>query len=149
MGIFTAAAASALRLLLLLHGASLAAAQTVTIANGTLQGSKCATTDVNSFLGIPYAQAPVGSLRFAAPQALNASFGTRSATSAAPACVQFSQTFSESGEESEDCLFVDVWVPANASADAKLPVKVWLYGGGNAAGGMSIMTIQRMDNIKY
>lgn len=83
---------------------TIAAAQTVTIANGTLQGSRCADTAVNSFLKIPYAQPPIGPLRFTAPQPWTTSFvnGTRDATAAAPACVQFLPLFAEAGEQSED-----------------------------------------------
>ncbi|KAL1852392.1 hypothetical protein Daus18300_012225 [Diaporthe australafricana] len=112
-------------------------APTVKIVNGTLQGAKCSSNDVNSFLGIPYARPPVDDLRFAPPQSYNQTFDNRQAVQPPPACAQFNVAFAESGPQSEDCLFIDVWAPVSAKSDSKLPVKVWLYGGGNQAGGIS------------
>lgn len=93
-------------LLSVLDGAVVVLAQggesTVKVNNGTLQGTRCSSTNVNSFLGIPYAAAPVGSLRFAPPQPYNQTYTTRDATKPPPACIQFSSTFSEAGEQSED-----------------------------------------------
>ncbi|KAH8885339.1 alpha/beta-hydrolase [Thozetella sp. PMI_491] len=109
----------------------------VTIQNGTVRGESCSSTSVNSFRSIPYAEAPVGELRFAPPQPWQQSFnGTLDATKAAPACPQFNSMFAE-GVGSENCLFLNVWAPANATTSSKLPVKVWLYGGANEAGGIS------------
>ncbi|CAK7214268.1 hypothetical protein SCUCBS95973_002081 [Sporothrix curviconia] len=111
---------------------------TVTVLNGTLGGASCASTDVNYFLSIPYANAPVDSLRFAPPQPYNQKYnGALDATTAAPACPPFNSVFNESTAESEDCLFIDVWAPANATASSSLPVRVWVFGGENEAGGIS------------
>lgn len=77
-------------------------APTVKTVNGTVQGAKCPANDVNSFLGIPYAQPPVGDLRFAPPQPYNQTFDTRQATQPPPACSQFNVAFSERGPQSED-----------------------------------------------
>lgn len=77
-------------------------APTVKIVNGTLQGAKCPSNDVNSFLGIPYAQPPVGDLRFAPPQSYNQTFDNRQAVQPPPACAQFNVAFAESGPQSED-----------------------------------------------
>ena len=75
----------------------------VTTLNGTLQGAKCASTDVNAFLSIPYAKAPVGDFRFASPQPWTEAFnGVRDATKPASSCIQFGTQFSEKSGQSED-----------------------------------------------
>ncbi|KAH8648634.1 Carboxylesterase [Xylariales sp. PMI_506] len=113
-------------------------APTVTVQNGTLQGGQCASSDINYFLSVPFAQPPVGDARFTASASFDESYnGTRLATTPAPACIQFGSQFIETTGQSEDCLYIDIWAPANATADSNLPVKTWLYGGGNAAGGIS------------
>ncbi|KAK7946058.1 Alpha/Beta hydrolase protein [Apiospora aurea] len=68
---------------------------------------------------------------------IDKAFGVLNGTAPAPACIQFDKTFGEQGPQSEDCLFVNVWAPASATPESKLPVKVWLYGGSNMAGGIS------------
>ncbi|KAI1106948.1 alpha/beta-hydrolase [Jackrogersella minutella] len=107
--------------------------------SGTVNGGKCSTTNVDTFYSIPYANPPVGELRFAPPQPYrNSSSKAINATAPAPACIQFTgQLFGEKGAQSEDCLFVDVWAPASATPTSQLPVKVWLYGGSNEGGGVS------------
>ncbi|KAL1856832.1 Neuroligin-4, X-linked [Diaporthe australafricana] len=111
----------------------------VEIANGTLRGGLCASAPVNYFLSIPYAVPPTGDLRFTPPQPYNETFaGVRDATTPAPSCPQLGIFFvAYQAGQSEDCLFIDVWAPANPTKDSKLPVKVWLHGGGNSAGGIS------------
>ncbi|KAH8881809.1 alpha/beta-hydrolase [Thozetella sp. PMI_491] len=111
----------------------------VEIANGTLRGGRCVSAPVNYFLSIPYAVPPIGDLRFTPPRPYNQTFaGVRDATTRAPSCPQLGIFFvAYHAGQSEDCLFIDIWAPANATMDSKLPVKVWLYGGGNTAGGVS------------
>lgn len=75
---------------------------TVQIKNGTLQGARCQSSSVNAFYGIPFAQPPIGDLRFAAPQTVNTTFGTRDATKKPPACIQFFGGYSELPPFSED-----------------------------------------------
>jgi carboxylesterase type B len=76
---------------------------TVRVANGTLQGRRCASTQVNAFLSIPYAQSPIGSLRFASPRAFDLAYnGMRDASTPAPACPQFSAASAEWTAQSED-----------------------------------------------
>lgn len=82
-------------------------APTVQLQNGTLQGAKCPSNNVNSFLGIPYAQSPVGALRFAPPLPYNQKFASQDATRPPPACIQFSTQFGEAGPQSED--WYDPW----------------------------------------
>ncbi|KAK6445851.1 cholinesterase [Trichoderma asperellum] len=106
----------------------------VTTKHGTLLGGKCNTTDVNFFLSIPYANPPK---RFHAAVPYTGVFDKRNATVPAPACPQFGTTFIEAGAQSEDCLFLDIWVPERRSHESKLPVKVWIFGGSDEAGGIS------------
>ncbi|KAI1075348.1 alpha/beta-hydrolase [Whalleya microplaca] len=98
--------------------------------NGTYQGAYLPDWKQDAFLGIPYAQSPVGHLRYRLPQAINESFdGVRKATEYGFSCMQYGQNFTLS----EDCLTVNVVRPAGAPSDA-LPVLVWIYGGGLYAG---------------
>lgn len=91
------------------------------------------------FLGIPYAAAPVGRLRWVAPQAAPRWAGVRDATFDRPACPQLPSAWmpemlgKKQMETSEDCLYLNVWTP-RLRAKAKLPVMVWVHGGGNVEG---------------
>ncbi|KAI2626767.1 alpha/beta-hydrolase [Hypoxylon sp. NC1633] len=110
----------------------------VQTGSGTFQGGKCSTTDVNYFFSIPFAKPPVGDLRFAPPEPYHdKSCKVINATVPSPPCVQFTKLFGESGTATENCLFLDVWVPASATPKSKLPVKVWIFGGSNEGGGVS------------
>ncbi|KAI8966321.1 alpha/beta-hydrolase [Daldinia sp. FL1419] len=111
--------------------------KTVKTRSGIVHGGQCDTVDVNYFHSIPYAKPPLGELRFAPPEPYYNSCGVINATKPAPACIQFSGLFDEHTATSEDCLYLDIWAPASATPESKLPVKVWLYGGGNEGGGIS------------
>src|SRR5580658_10193477 len=91
---------------------------------------------VQTFLGIPYAAPPVGELRWKPPQPAMKWAGVRKATEFGAHCMQGKvygdMNFRDSGG-SEDCLTLNVWVPTKAPS-AKLPVMVWIYGGGFASG---------------
>jgi para-nitrobenzyl esterase len=91
---------------------------------------------VQVFLGIPYATPPVGDLRWKPPVPATKWTGVRKATDFGSHCLQGKvfgdMNFRDPGG-SEDCLTLNVWVPAKRTS-AKLPVMVWIYGGGFVAG---------------
>jgi para-nitrobenzyl esterase len=109
----------------------------VTIDSGKLRGSS--TDSVVSFKGIPFAAPPVGQLRWRAPQPVSPWSGVREATSFQSDCMQvpFPSDAAPLGTKpDEDCLYLNVWKPSAATTD-KLPVMVWIYGGGFVNGGSS------------
>lgn len=106
-----------------------ASARAVVVAAGVESGAlggKIAN-GVLSLLGVPYAAPPVGDLRWRAPQPVAPWEGVRPAINFAPACRQTVSWITE--PQSEDCLYLNMWMPAEAPED-KLPVIVWIHGGG-------------------
>ncbi|KAI1788049.1 carotenoid ester lipase [Ganoderma leucocontextum] len=125
---------------------------TVVLDNATVIGQPNGTTI--KYLGLPFAQPPVGDLRLRLPQPVLPYNGTINATAFGNQCIQ--QTFpsvtlpsdvpAAAGEylanffanpdvpTSEDCLNLNVIVPANATAESELPVALWIYGGGFQVG---------------
>jgi para-nitrobenzyl esterase len=87
------------------------------------------------FRGLPYAQPPVGSLRWREPQPVAAWSGVEDALASRPPCAQGSSGWNakEAAASQEDCLYLDVWTP-EWPVRAKRPVMVWLHGGGNSGG---------------
>jgi para-nitrobenzyl esterase len=109
-------------------------APTVRIVNGTLEGFS--SSGISIFRGIPYAQPPVGDLRWKAPQPAKNWEGVRKADQFGPRAMQkpiYGDMSFRSNGVSEDCLYLNVWTPAR-SGNEKLPVLVYYYGGGYQAG---------------
>ena len=99
---------------------------------GRLEGSSVG--GVVSFKGIPFASAPVGSLRWRPPQPAAPWPGVRSARAFGPDCMQTLRPNPPPGASlSEDCLYLNIWRPAERTG-RKLPVMVWIFGGGFVAG---------------
>jgi para-nitrobenzyl esterase len=123
-----------------------ARASTVHVEGGEVIGTASPDGAVARYLGLPFAAAPVGGLRWRAPQPVVPWQGILEATHFAPACPQplpppgsFYQTefFKTSERQSEDCLYLNVYTPARANTD-RLPVMVWFYGGGFVQGSGSL-----------
>ena len=116
---------------------NVAGAQTVATKSGSLKG--VTEGKVVAFKGIPFAQAPVGDLRWRAPQPVKRWKGVKAADQYGPDCMQipFKADAAPLGvKPAEDCLYVNVWAPAETSKK-KRPVMVWIYGGGFVNGGSS------------
>jgi para-nitrobenzyl esterase len=108
-------------------------AQTV---NGTVVGITL-PSGVKAFRGVPFADAPVRQNRWRPPQPVKNWSGVRLADRFADQCMQarvFGDMMFRNSGVSEDCLYLNVWVPANAQPGAQLPVLVYYYGGGFVAG---------------
>ncbi|KAF2834382.1 alpha/beta-hydrolase [Patellaria atrata CBS 101060] len=107
---------------------------TVKVKNGTYVGVYSAPYEQDFFLGIPYAQPPVGNLRFRTPKSLDERWsGSRNATSYSRECVGYGSD-QWNYETSEDCLYLNVVRPAGHKGK-KLPVAFWIHGGGYYQGG--------------
>ena len=113
----------------------------VEVENGVVQGLPAADPRITSFKGIPFAAPPVGENRWRAPQPAKNWEGVLNAFDFAPTSMQAPTVIDEKNiytrewavdpdlPMSEDCLYLNVWTPAK-SADEKLPVFVWYFGGG-------------------
>ncbi|TRY99242.1 hypothetical protein DNTS_017485, partial [Danionella cerebrum] len=120
--------------------------------SGSLRGSfltvKGKETIINGYLAVPFAKPPVGPLRLARPEPAEKWEGVRDATKQPPMCLQdreanviamgFLSMDVEIPQVSEDCLYLNIYTPVEPGVDAKLPVMVWIHGGGLALGSASV-----------
>ena len=126
---------TALAALVLAPGAALATV--VHVESGVLTGVDA--NGLSIYKGVPYAAPPLGELRWREPQPVKSWKVVRKATAFAPACMQTG--VSMPGETppavSEDCLYLNIWAPISR-ADKRLPVLVWIHGGGYTNGSASM-----------
>jgi len=116
----------------------------LTIEGGQIQGVQTENPGVYVYRGIPYAAAPTGDLRWKEPQPVTPWEGVRVADEFCNACMQsahhegefYQKEFFDEGDApySEDCLFLNIWTPAPGKVNKKLPVAMWIHGGGYVAG---------------
>jgi para-nitrobenzyl esterase len=116
----------------------------LTIEGGKVIGVQTPTKGVIAYKGIPYAAPPVGDLRWKEPQPVVPWNGVKVADKYGPAAEQVTwdpQSFygrewraSGSAPFSEDCLYLNIWTPAAGQTNKKLPVAMWIHGGGYREG---------------
>lgn len=128
-----------LTICLMLASTSLAAlTDPVRVEQGLVSGATGKNPGVRVYLGIPFAAPPVGNLRWQPPQPPASWKGVRHATAFSHACWQTPYPANSIYQAtlpplSEDCLYLNIWTPAKSS-EARLPVMVWIHGGGFTRG---------------
>ena len=96
--------------------------------SGKLQG-KAVSNITNAYLGIPYAQPPIGPRRFLAPKPLLTPSVVRNTTEFGISCIQLGSNPPDPSPAGEDCLTINVWTSSPSHIKLK-PVLLWIYGGG-------------------
>jgi para-nitrobenzyl esterase len=117
----------------------------VRVEQGLLCGTPGTDPSIRVYKGVPFAAPPVGDLRWKAPQPPGPWTGVRPADKFSPACTQnlagsrlpWTEEYMHQGEQSEDCLYLNIWTGAK-SQDEKRPVMVYIYGGGFTEGSNAV-----------
>jgi para-nitrobenzyl esterase len=112
---------------------------------GLVSGVPGSNPSIVAFRGIPFAAPPVGALRWRAPKPASPWQGTRKAEEFSASCIQnigaerkpWTYEFLPHNAVSEDCLYLNIWTPAKTAGD-KLPVFVWIHGGGLTEGSTAV-----------
>jgi carboxylesterase type B len=105
---------------------------TLKLPSGEIRGHKGLITGERYFYGVPFAQPPVGALRWEPPVQEAQWSGVRDARNYAPSCVQPPNAFTELSKVSEDCLYLNFWLPSerkNPRPPSGYPVMLFFYGG--------------------
>ena len=108
------------------------------VTGGTVEGT--VADGLSIFKGIPFAAPPVGELRWKSPQPVIPWTDVKQTVAFGNACMQdmgMARSMGDVSEISEDCLYLNVWSPAARASD-RLPVLVWIYGGGYTGGMTSV-----------
>jgi para-nitrobenzyl esterase len=128
--------------ILLLTACESQISETIELESGTVSSDLISDSGVRSFRGLPFAAAPVGDNRWRAPQPVEPWDGVRDASEFGNVCIQADTrpryiniaNMEGSPALSEDCLYLNVWTPAESEGD-ELPVMVFFYGGAFTDGG--------------
>ena len=137
--------ATALLLSLAALPISAAITKPVAVEGGLVSGVPGNDPSIMTFKSIPFAAPPVGNLRWRAPQPVVPWKGLHATDKYPPSCIQdiptanppWTYEFMTHNEIGEDCLYLNVFTPASSAAK-KLPVFVWIYGGGFRQGSTAV-----------
>jgi para-nitrobenzyl esterase len=116
-----------------------AVTEPIKVEQGLLAGTAGSSADFRVYRGVPFAAPPVGDLRWKAPQPAASWKGVRQATEFSNACWQTPYPPATAIYQAklprlnEDCLYLNIWTPAKSAKD-RLPVMVWIHGGGFTRG---------------